>query len=71
MYIFPSESPSPNATPVEDPNGQVPQPYAYYLSQVPATPLDGGRIKFADTSVFPISETIAVAEVVVEPGAMR
>ena len=71
LYIFPSESPSPNATAVEDPNGQVPESYAYYFSQIEPTPLSGGTIKFADSSVFPIAQGVAVAEVTVEPGAMR
>ena len=71
LYIFPSASPSPDATAVEDAAGQVPQPYAYEFSKAPATPLSGGSIKFADSTVFPIAQTIAVAEVTVEPGAMR
>ena len=71
LYIFPSASPSPDATAVEDPAGQVPQAYGYQFSAVTPTPLSGGSIKFADSSVFPIAQTIAVAEVTVEPGAMR
>ena len=71
LYIFPSESPSPNATAAEDPNGQVASPYSYSFSQVTPTPLSGGTIKFADSSVFPIAQQVAVAEVTVEPGAMR
>ena len=71
LYIFPSQSPSPNATAVEDPNGQVPQSYAYFLSQVTPTPLSGGSVKFVDSTVFPIAQQVAVAEVFVEPGAMR
>jgi len=36
-----------------------------------ATQLSGGSVKIVDSTVFPVSTTIAVAEVTVEPGAMR
>ena len=71
LYIFPAQSPSPNAVPVQDAAGQVPQAYAYEFSQVAATPCSGGSIKVADASVFPIAQQIAMAEVTIEPGAMR
>ena len=71
LYIFPAQSPSPNAVPVQDAAGQVPQAYAYEFSQVAATPCSGGSIKVADASVFPIAQQIAMAEVIIEPGAMR
>ncbi|THG98782.1 hypothetical protein EW026_g3469 [Hermanssonia centrifuga] len=71
LYIFPMDSPSDNATAVEDPAGQVPQSYAYSFSQIAPTPLSGGSIKIADSTKFPIATQVAVAEVVVEPGAMR
>lgn len=71
LYIFPGQSPSENATAVEDPAGQVPQSYSYGFSKVTPTPLSGGSIKMADSSVFPVSQAIAVAEVTVVPGAMR
>lgn len=35
------------------------------------TSLDGGSVKIVDSSNFPASTTIAMAEVTVEPGAMR
>ena len=68
MYIAP---PSPDAVAVTDPQGQVPSPYVFYLSKVNATSLDGGSVKIADSTAFPIATQIAVAEVTVEPGAMR
>ncbi|THH00759.1 hypothetical protein EW026_g1832 [Hermanssonia centrifuga] len=71
LYIFPSTAPSPDATAVEDPQGQVPQPYTYSFSNVTATPLSGGSVKIADSTSFAISTQIAVAEVTVAPGAMR
>ncbi|KAF7790294.1 hypothetical protein EIP86_001248 [Pleurotus ostreatoroseus] len=71
LYIFPSESPDPNATAVEDPAGQVPSPFAYRFSQEPFTQAQGGSLKYADSSKFNVSTQIAVAEVHVAPGAMR
>ena len=56
---------------VSSPQGQVPSPFVYKLSEIKATQLDGGAVKVADSTVFPISTSIAVAEVTVEPGAVR
>ena len=66
-----AEPPSPDAMAVQNPQGQVPSPYTYSLSQVNTTPLAGGSVKIADSTVFPVSTGIAVAEVTVQPGAMR
>ena len=71
LYIFPGQSPSPTAAAVQDSAGQVPQAYAYEFSKVAPTPLSGGSIKVADASVFPIAQQIAMAEIIIEPGAMR
>ncbi|OSD06529.1 oxalate decarboxylase [Trametes coccinea BRFM310] len=71
LYIFPSAAPPDNAKPVDDPQGQVPSPFVFHLSQVNATQLDGGSVKVVDSTTFPVSTAIAVAEVTVEPGAMR
>ena len=46
-------------------------PFTFHLSQVTATPLSGGSIKIADTRNFLVSSEIVVAEVTVNPGAMR
>ena len=46
-------------------------PYTFKASQLEATPLAGGSVKIIDSTNFNISKTIAVAEVTVEPGAMR
>ncbi|KAK7691348.1 hypothetical protein QCA50_004744 [Cerrena zonata] len=70
LYIFPSEPPT-NADPVEDPQGQVPEPFAFNFSQVQATQYSGGTAKIADSTTFKVATQIAVAEVTVEPGAMR
>ncbi|CDO75540.1 hypothetical protein BN946_scf184883.g2 [Trametes cinnabarina] len=71
LYIFPSAAPPDNAKPVDDPQGQVPSPFIFHLSQVNATQLDGGSVKVVDSTTFTVSTAIAVAEVTVEPGAMR
>ncbi|PCH42517.1 oxalate oxidase [Wolfiporia cocos MD-104 SS10] len=71
LYIFPSTPPDPSALVPEDPQGQVPNPYTYKLSEVTPTTLPGGSVRIADSSTFQISTTIAVADVTVEPGGMR
>ncbi|KAJ7050391.1 oxalate decarboxylase [Mycena amicta] len=73
LYIFPGPDPNPNALPPSDPVGQIPanESYSFALSQLPAKNLTGGSIKVADTTNFPISNTVVVAEITVNPGAMR
>lgn len=71
LYIFPSDPPPDTRQPVEDPQGQVPEPFTYELSKVAPTQLEGGTVKIVDSTAFKVAKTIAVAEVTVEPGAMR
>ncbi|TCD61848.1 hypothetical protein EIP91_007838 [Steccherinum ochraceum] len=71
LYIFPSSPPPDDAKAVSDPQGTVPDPFTFKLSQVKATQLSGGTVKVVDSTTFPVSTTIAAAEVTVEPGAMR
>jgi hypothetical protein len=54
-----------------DPQGQVPNPFSYPLSEVNSTRLNGGSVKIVDSSIFKISTKIAMAEVTVKPGALR
>ena len=70
-FICPAPPPSDSQNQVSDPQGQVPSPFIFKLSQVNATQLDGGSVKVVDSTTFPVSTAIAVAEVTVEPGAMR
>ncbi|KAG9316071.1 RmlC-like cupin domain-containing protein [Chiua virens] len=70
LYIFPALPPTTSEAP-SDPAGQVPNPFTYPLSQVPGIPLSGGSVKIVDSTTFTASTTIAAAEVIVEPGAMR
>ncbi|ESK87504.1 oxalate decarboxylase [Moniliophthora roreri MCA 2997] len=70
LYIFPATPPTTDQAP-SDPQGTVPEPFAFSLFQVPATPLAGGTVKIVDSTTFKVSTTIALAEVTVEPGALR
>ncbi|OCH85111.1 oxalate oxidase [Obba rivulosa] len=71
LYIFPSAPPPPNAQAPSDPQETVPSPYFFEFSKVNATQYSGGSAKISDISNFPIAEAISVAEVSVDPGAMR
>ena len=46
--------PDPNAKPPQSPQGQVPNSYAFALSQVNATKLAGGSVKIVDSTTFPV-----------------
>ncbi|KAI0076189.1 oxalate oxidase [Panus rudis PR-1116 ss-1] len=70
LYIFPAQPPTTD-TPPSDPQGQVPEPFAFNFSQVTPTQYSGGTAKIADSTTFKISTQVAVAEITVEPGAMR
>lgn len=65
------EPPSPDAVAPSDPLGQVPDSFFFAMSQMNATQLSGGTVKIVDSTIFAASTTIAVADVTVEPGAMR
>ncbi|PBL04375.1 oxalate decarboxylase [Armillaria gallica] len=71
LYIFPSAPPPDDATAPESPQGTIPDPFSFALSQVNATQLSGGSVKIVDSTTFKVSTTIAVAEVTVNPGAIR
>jgi len=70
LFIFPSKPPTSDVAP-PDPQGQVPKPFSFPLSKVNATRLSGGTVKIVDSSTFEISTGIAMADVTVEPGALR
>ncbi|KAG9224973.1 hypothetical protein CCMSSC00406_0001876 [Pleurotus cornucopiae] len=71
LYIFPSAPPPDDALAPTSPQGSVPDPFSFALSKVNATQLAGGTVKVVDSSTFKVSKTIAMAEVTVEPGAIR
>jgi len=70
LYIFPGVPPADNQQIPTSPQGTVPEPFSFAFSNVPVTQYEGGSVKIADSRLFKIS-TLAVAEVTVEPGAMR
>ncbi|EGN99484.1 hypothetical protein SERLA73DRAFT_160828 [Serpula lacrymans var. lacrymans S7.3] len=71
LYIYPAaSSPDEKQLPVSA-GGTIPDSYTYPFSKTSFTPLSGGSFKILDSSTFPASKTIAAAEVIVEPGAMR
>lgn len=70
-HLYWLAAPSDDAQAPENPQGQVPSPFIFTFSQVNATQHSGGTSKIADSSTFKAANTIAVAEVTVEPGAMR
>ena len=63
--------PPDNQTAPQSPAGPVPQPFSFEFSKMPATQYSGGTAKIADSTVFNVSTQVAVAEVTVNPGAMR
>ncbi|KAL1668187.1 oxalate oxidase [Schizophyllum commune] len=72
LYIFPAGYvPKDTDTAPESPQGTVPLPFSFALSEMEPTKLNGGSVKIVDSTVFNISKTIAVAEVTVQPGAIR
>lgn len=71
LYIFPSTPPSDNAQAPSSPQGTIPQPFTFKMSQMNATVLPGGSAKVVDSTTFKVSTAIAAAEVTVDAGAMR
>ncbi|KAJ7146755.1 oxalate decarboxylase [Mycena epipterygia] len=71
LYIFPSSPPPIDAVAPLSPQGGVPNSFFFPMSKVNATQLSGGSVKIVDSTTFPVSTTIAAAEVTVEPGAIR
>jgi len=72
LYIFPGTPPPPVAQDkVPSPQGPPPNPFGLAWSQSPRTSLVGGSVKVLDSTNFPISQTIAAADVMVEVGGMR
>ncbi|KAI0694959.1 oxalate decarboxylase [Cytidiella melzeri] len=73
LYIFPAAlaAPGPDSSAPLSPQGTVDEPLTFALSKMSATQLNGGTVKVVDSHTFTVSKTIAMAEVTVEPGAMR
>ncbi|KAI1797191.1 oxalate decarboxylase [Ganoderma leucocontextum] len=71
LYIFPSTPPPLNQQPPSDPQGRLPSPFTFALSQVKAKQVAGGTVKTVDETTFPVATELSALEVTVEPGAMR
>jgi len=71
LYIFPGVPPADDAQAPESPQGQVPNPFTFKLSQVNARQLAGGTVKIVDSRNFTVATAISAAEVTIEPGGMR
>ncbi|KAI0359940.1 Bicupin, oxalate decarboxylase/oxidase [Trametes cingulata] len=70
LYIFPNPPPENQAAP-KSPQGTIPNPFIFQLSQVKATQLSGGTVKIIDSTTFTAATAISASEITVEPGAMR
>lgn len=51
--------------------GETRLPFSFAASKMNATKKQGGTVKIIDSTIFNVSKTIAMAEVTIEPGAMR
>ncbi|RPD74688.1 oxalate decarboxylase [Lentinus tigrinus ALCF2SS1-7] len=71
LYIFPGPVPSDNQQGPQSPYGTTPEPYTFDFASMKPTQHPGGTVKIADSRNFKVAKTIAVAEVTVQPGAMR
>ncbi|KAK7690969.1 hypothetical protein QCA50_006072 [Cerrena zonata] len=71
LYIFPGTPPADDAQPPVSPQGISSLPFTYEFSKIKPANYSGGTLKIADSTTFKASKSIAVAEVTVEPGAMR
>lgn len=56
---------------VESPQGESVQPYSFHFSQQNFTKVQGGQVRIVDSTTFPVSNTLSVAELIINPGAMR
>ncbi len=71
LYIFESQVPGPLAADRVAGAGPVPVSYSHRLMAQEPIQTKGGRVRIADSTVFPAATTIAAGLVEVEPGGMR
>ncbi|RAP26326.1 Oxalate decarboxylase [Brevibacillus laterosporus] len=72
VYIYQDNVPgSLESQKIQSPYGTIPQSFTYQLLAQTPIKTPGGSVRIVDSSNFPISKTVAVALVEVEPGAMR
>ena len=70
-YIFPAPVPGPLSSDHIAGVEPVPQPFSYRLLAQEPIRTKSGNVRIVDSTVFPVSTTIAAALVEVEPGGMR
>lgn len=70
-YIFPAPVPGPLSSDTIAGATPVPHTFSHRLMAQEPIKTKGGTVRIADSSVFPVSTTIAAALVEIEPGAMR
>lgn len=73
LYIFPNETSiqSLDKEFVASPQGKTPIEYTYNASSRPSSQLPGGSVKIVDSRNFTAATDIALAQVTINPGAMR
>jgi oxalate decarboxylase len=70
-YIFPAPVPGPLSSDRIAGATAVPQSFSHKMMAQEPIKTKGGTVRITDSSVFPVSLTIAAALVEIEPGAMR
>ena len=49
----------------------TPEPFTFAASKVTPIPAQGGTYKIVDSTTFTVAKTIAMAEIIIQPGGMR
>ena len=70
-YIFPAPVPGPLSSGKIAGTTAVPQSFSHKMMAQPPVKTKSGTVRITDSSVFPVSATIAAALVSVDPGGMR
>jgi oxalate decarboxylase len=70
-YIFPAQVPGPLGTDKTAGASPVPQSFSHRMMAQQPIKTNGGTVRITDSSVFPVSKTIAAALVEIEPGGLR
>jgi oxalate decarboxylase len=71
LYIFPAPLPGSLSADRKAGAAPVPQSFSHRMLAQPPIRTKGGTVRITDSSVFPVSITIAAALVEIEPGALR
>lgn len=71
LYIFPAKVPGPLSQDKIAGNGSAPLKFSHRMLKQDPIVTKGGKVRITDSTLFPISTTIAAALVEVEPGGLR